>query len=956
MRPASLWSGRLAVLCVLSLDTSSRALAQSADTTSTSADSSGSPHNVLRRVTRDEAKLPVDRLADLLALEPGIVALDSGDVSVRGSGANALGLSIDGISFTPGHRRFGTALLGGSYLGADGSGIGVGTNGFETLSIAPGVGEAEFGGGRGGTLRLATRDPAIAARASGRRSTAGASWATDALLGKSNGLDFNRILLDGATSAGRFSVGAWAVLEGQGTARLGQEQNGSPVYVANGIDTTVTVTSGSGSTQVDVLRFSQAPGIRIPSSAVSSYQLLGRATYQLGQSSRFEFTALASQHQARAFDYFSLYNPQQLGATRRWSQAVTGGWAGRLLSRSGMTLGAEARLSWQRDQETDGPLTTDAEQGSRNPFGGLMIGGLGFRFDGGNFPVNQQLVNNFRLNSGRLSPYDINNPSQYSAVDTYRNNAYGVEGFEDGGGPDGRLTIGREQRVVGKLAGNLAIGTRQHLRAGVERTGYDVKFYSSGLTSQAFSDAYVESPTLLTLFGDYQLDLGEVGVSVGARYDRFHSGASRPDFPRISTLPGFNPANPTAGFVADQSHGRVSPSIRLTAQATPRLRLHAGLGARAQLPDFGALFSGLNTDLSITNTQQVFGTDLDFERSTLGEVGAAYSLGDRITVEADGWTRTDHGLTERRLIGEFDPQKLQNVDLFRYTSTGDANAQGLDVRVGHQLGATSRVWVSYSFQDATTKGQTASLTPTQTDIPRADARRHNLAMALLLQSGADDARLGGLLRDAGLYATVRVASGAAYTACPTSDPGSISVLSGEFCSRAIAGSINGHRLPLLALVDLRLTRGITLGAVHLVAFADARNLLNRGNITRVFTQTGTKSNPTERTLNRRQDVRGFADEGSRNGVLLADSTVDLTFGGAPDPRPGCALWLRSDGTSASPNCLYLLQAETRFGDGDHLFSPAEQLRASDALYNVLRGRQFFTGAPRRLRIGVEARF
>lgn len=955
MRPSSLWSGGLAVLCVLSLATSSRALAQSADTTSASADSSASPHNSLRRVTRDEARLPVDRLADLLALEPGIVALDSGDVSVRGSGANALGLSIDGISFTPGHRRFGTALLGGSYLGANGSGIGVGTNGFETLSIAPGVGEAEFSGGRGGTLRLATRDPAIAAGASGRHATAGASWATDALLGKSNGLDFNRILLDGATSAGRFSVGAWAVLEGQGSARLGQEQNGSPVYLAAGIDTTVTVTSGAGSTQVDVLRFSRSSGIRIPSSAASNYQLLGRATYQLGESSRLEFTALASQRQARVFDFFSLYNPQQLGASRRWSQALIGGWNGRLLSRPGITLGAEARLSWQRDQEIEGPLTTDAEQGSRSPFGGLMIGGLGFRFDGGNFPVDQQLVNNFRLNSGRISPYDVLNPDQYSQTYSYRTDPYGLGWFADGGGPDGRLTIGREQRVVGKLAGDLAFGTRHHLRAGGELTNFDLNFYSSELTSQAFSDAYVESPRLLTLFGDYQLDLGKVGVRLGARYDRFHSGASRPNFPRISTAPGFNSVNPTAGFVADQSHGRVSPSIRASVRATPWLTIHGGFGARAQMPDFGALFSGINTDLSITNTQQVYGTDLDFERSAVGELGARFSLGTPTSIDATIWTRSDRGLTESVRVPEFDPTKLQNVDIRRYKSTREANAKGLDLRVSHQFGDMSRGWISYSYQDATTRLPAAPPFFPQSDIPRADARPHNLAMALLLQSGADDARFGGLLRDAGLYATARLASGTAYTACPTFGP-DFSALSGDFCSSSIAGDYNGHRLPMLALVDLRVTRGISLGAMHLIAFADVRNLLNRGNVSRVFTQTGTTSNATERALNRALDRRGYADEASRNGVLLADSTVDLSFGGVADPGAACGGWLQQDGSSASPNCLYLLQAETRFGDGDHLFSPAEQGRASDALYNVLRGRQFFTGAPRRLRIGLEARF
>jgi hypothetical protein len=369
------------------------------------------------------------------------------------------------------------------------------------------------------------------------------------------------------------------------------------------------------------------------------------------------------------------------------------------------------------------------------------------------------------------------------------------------------------------------------------------------------------------------------------------------------------------------------------------------------MPDFGALFSGINTDLSITSTQQVFGTDLDFERSTVGELGAAYVVGDRLTIDAALWSRTDHGLTERRFVDEFDPQKLQNVSLFRYQSTGDGTASGLDLRIGHPLGATSRMWVSYSYQHATTR-----LSGSQADVPRADARPHTLAAALLLTTSPDDARFGGAFRNIGLFATARLASGTAYTACPATNAANNSVLSGDFCVGAIDGEINGQHLPMLALVDLRVTRGITLGTLHLTAFADVRNLLNRGNVTRVFTQTGTVRNAAERQLVRDNDLREYASEGARNGALLPDSTLDLSFGGAPDPAAGCGLWQRDDGTSATPNCIYLLQAESRFGNGDHLFSPAEQLRASDALYSLLRGRQFFTGPARRLRLGIEAHF
>jgi hypothetical protein len=54
--------------------------------------------------------------------------------------------------------------------------------------------------------------------------------------------------------------------------------------------------------------------------------------------------------------------------------------------------------------------------------------------------------------------------------------------------------------------------------------------------------------------------------------------------------------------------------------------------------------------------------------------------------------------------------------------------------------------------------------------------------------------------------------------------------------------------------------------------------------------------------------------------------------------------------------VYLIGAEQRFGDGDHIFTPQEQTRAADAYYYVRNGLQNFTAPGRRVRIGAELRF
>ena len=87
-----------------------------------------------------------------------------------------------------------------------------------------------------------------------------------------------------------------------------------------------------------------------------------------------------------------------------------------------------------------------------------------------------------------------------------------------------------------------------------------------------------------------------------------------------------------------------------------------------------------------------------------------------------------------------------------------------------------------------------------------------------------------------------------------------------------------------------------------------------------------------------------------------DGTIDLTFGGWPIRGQGCGDWVTQDGLPAAPNCVALIRAEERFGNGDHLFTPRRAARASDALYNTIRGTQNFTGEPRRMRVGFELNF
>jgi len=154
--------------------------------------------------------------------------------------------------------------------------------------------------------------------------------------------------------------------------------------------------------------------------------------------------------------------------------------------------------------------------------------------------------------------------------------------------------------------------------------------------------------------------------------------------------------------------------------------------------------------------------------------------------------------------------------------------------------------------------------------------------------------------------------------------------------------------------DLRLTKGFGVGGLDFTAYTEVRNLFNFKNITTVFAQTNDVVSNSERQKIRDGNLREFANEATANGVFGADNSINLTFGGAGNA--GCANWTNATGTSATPNCIYLIRAEQRYGDGNGVFTEAEQTRASDARYLINRGIASFTGASRSVRLGLEVNF
>ena len=980
-------------------------------------------------------KLPVDRINNVLALQPGVVASATGNtLSIRGGRVDEGATYIDGVPVGPGNRGAAQDAAPG------GQNVTVGTNGFEDASVTTGGASAAFGGAQSGIVSISTRT-------GGSKFNGAVGYETDGLFGNSVSLGFNRVTasLGGpiVSNLTFFISGAVEGAQSNGTlGTAGADRQDSPYFVAAGTDTVVGVPSvrddpTADTTYVTIQNLAvytgkcdetmsyaginiknitdsagemnnnygqDCQGIRIPGTAASTYQVQGKLNYSYGTGSRLFLSAIASQAQARGWagglagTYTSIYNPQILGASTANNQVYTLGITQNLSKSAARALALDLNLSYQRDQFISGPMTRQSEADTRAPWGGFMLTPIDYQFNFDNFPLNDELLKNWQQNlPTRQTPYDLQNISQYGLVDLWRNNAYGVTGFSESGGPTGAINLATESRWIGTAALDWQLDRYNRVKIGGGYTGYDITSYSSGLTSQFFSDYFSVKPTSYTGYAEDRLDLGDVVLVAGLRYDYYNSNASHPQYcraastggtpatdsaiacqlsARISTNPMYDPNNAQASldsiYVADQSHTYLSPHLQVSFPVSERTNMRFSYAHQVQAPDFSLILSGMNTDIDITNANQVYGADLDFGTTITFEFGIRHAFSDDMVLDFSAYNRDVQANAAGRILSIYDPVKLAYNDLRYYTNQDFGNYRGFDIRLDKRIGSLFNGTLAYSFADAKNTGSDPNTyinfgsrvvnqlqpngaePPPSAYLPTTYTRPHNLAGSFSVtfpNQWNAGSTTGAIFQNVGIFATFRVASGTAYTVCP-SESGNEGNLSPNVCAKGnFDGDQNGARIPTFRNTDLRVTKGFRFGAMDLTAYLDVRNVFNFENTIQVFSTTNGIANSAEL-----QEVWA-GDSGSYANEAIQSGAYDVATGAMTLPATGgCDTWSLQNGNPGAPNCIYLIRAEQRFGNGDGVFSISEQRRASAAYYYTGRSNASFTSAPRRMRLGLELNF
>ncbi|MBI1966985.1 MAG: carboxypeptidase regulatory-like domain-containing protein, partial [Gemmatimonadetes bacterium] len=493
------------------------------------------------------SSLPIDDVRQVVSLAPGVVETGrSAGVSIRGGRPGEANVYIDGAPVRQSN--------------SGGQGVNIGTNALEEASVTTGALGVEFSDAQSGVISYTTK-------AGGEKLAGAVSYESDEPFGDAISVGFNR--LEGSIGGPVPNVSnlTWftsAVLQGQLSDFRGAGWEDVPFYVMGGVDTVVAAdATGQVAALPQFVQFSgqcgrtgtgtgamaqairdnygfECQGRRRPMDWTSFIQLQGKLQYSYGSGSSIALTGVATGNQFRNFPGTSIGNPAIYTGQHDWSRLAVINWNHQVSRSAERALSLNLNLSYARDRTVSGPLAPSTEIDSRSPTMGIHLGTLQFAGYGGfPFPIGDDIIRNIRSNAGLRVPL-LDAP--FRNAQGNRVNPFGLQtggwwtaGFDAGG------QLLSESRYNARLVVDWQANRFHRFTLGGDAKKTDLSYWTSAFLRQTFMDAYVLHPVLYGVFAADRLDLGDVVLEVGARYDYYDSRTLFPRTPgRIFTHPNWD--------------------------------------------------------------------------------------------------------------------------------------------------------------------------------------------------------------------------------------------------------------------------------------------------------------------------------------------------------------------------------------------------------------------------------
>jgi hypothetical protein len=950
--------------------------------------------------------LPVDNIGQMLRLQPGVVEGRTGQ-TIRGGRPGEAATYIDGVLV---RNLTGTT-----------SGVSVGTNAIEEASVTTGAIGAEYGDAQSGVINLVTR-------AGGQRIRGNVLFATDDPAGQVYGTGLNRLeaSLGGPLPVRGLTWFVATTLQGQQNGRRAKGAEDIPSFVLDGIDTTVTVSMAPNTTGaptdsqvVDLPRFTRySQGSRLRNAWSSNYSVDSKLQYSFGAGSRLSFTYHYTG--GVGMNTGNTYNTMANTAGWNGSSAFILNWTQNLFQGTERALFVDATISYQKDQTITSSVNPEWIANHQKPFMWFSLAKPDFLFDQNTWPVDDRLIQNVRLGNctgardaehpdlGACIPFLNRDDLNTSAL--YRFSPYGTFATTTGVGGGGP-TLSRESRFTGRANFDWQANRTNRVHFGGDFYKTNLNYFTSGSTL-IFMDVFKESPSRFGLFAADRIDLGDVVIDLGIRYDRMDSHMQYTRAPgrtfndpirtgdlstaftaedtlmaqRCGTLyaavtAGGTPADTTAwstcNYFNAPAHEALSPRIGVSFPVTDKTGFRLSYAHQLQSPSFSQLASGHNIDVSITNTNDLFARDLNFGKTVMFEFGIRHAFSPDMVLDISAYNKDALSNIAGRILPSYDPLTAKVGNLNMWTNADFGNARGIDVKLDRRIGSIFQGTLVYSYQSNLTTGSDPNeyislisrgtsnvlgdrVPPPQALMVSGENRYHTIAgnLAFNFPHGwHSGTALGTVLQDVGLNATFRFASGLPYTP--------ILVNSGSGWQgphNGLEGAVtvgtetwNSATMPWIKNVDLRVTRGFEVGGRSLTVFADFRNLFNWTNLTNIWAETGGVVNDVYQTRSMTGTYTAlYSEAGSLWHAQPVTKNGVTTTMNAMD-LTDCSQYAPTRYYGV-PNCIMLRRTEARFGNGDGILDQDELDATFNALYNAGNGPWTLQGAGLNIRFGFELNF
>jgi hypothetical protein len=582
-----------------------------------------------------------------------------------------------------------------------------------------------------------------------------------------------------------------------------------------------------------------------------------------------------------------------------------------------------------------------------------------FLVDEKNFPITQDLVERHLRNSPEGRTPFPESRTDIGAAQEFRLNPYGVFTTFATRGLGGAFGIAEEKQWQFRAAVDWQLNRQNRLKLGGDYFDIEIARASLGYANASFPQIWLENPKRMSVFAQDRLDLGDIVVEAGLRYDRFDPNSNFP------TTPGYFDLDDPTTFFRAPIRTSFSPRLGVSFPVTVNSTFRLSYGHFTQLPDLNEYYRGKNTDFfrfRNTNTNDFFARPLDLGKTVAFEFGYRQLLAPDFVVDISAYNRDKlRDVTMRKLAWEDPTNPGSTTYLNTFTNADFGTIRGIDVRLDRRFGQVFDAMLGYSYQDAKNTGtdpftftnvfaRLESNANTLLGLPPNPAqairlteenRKHNITgnFSVNFPNNHENA----FLRNFGVFGTVRMLSGLPYS--PLSNTaGNIIIGPGPGVSLGTTGAqlkddeVSTARTPWQRHFDLKLTKGMRVMGSNAQVFVDARNVLDIENRLFVFQSTGDVTD--EEVYN----TRIIAHRNTLGGGV-AQSQIDLR-----------SLDAAGAGVTNEVNLYLVRQAEARFGNGDQLFTAEEQERAFRAAELFLNGPQDLIGGGRRVRLGFELSF